>query len=235
MLRDEVQDSWTPAARPTQGFELTPRWAAGSGKPLARAAAPAGRPRRDLGPLESPCPAALEPVRPGHQRRDACGRGPASSFRGTTTWRMRTRPASRTCPAARDRGRTRAGDRSGAGPDFGAYPWPVAGRLSYRAIEYLNGVVFEEMGISAPPAPDAASAPRSPTRCPPGTIWRCSTRAGAGIPGTSRGARTPRGRVGFRPPRRRREGYDGLQEERDGRASFPRRGPLAGGVPSGVA
>jgi uroporphyrinogen decarboxylase len=32
--------------------------------------------------------------------------------------------------------------------DFEAYPWPVAERISYRAIEYLNGVVPEGMRIS---------------------------------------------------------------------------------------
>jgi uroporphyrinogen decarboxylase len=32
--------------------------------------------------------------------------------------------------------------------DFEAYPWPVAERISYRAIEYLNGVVPEGMKIS---------------------------------------------------------------------------------------
>jgi uroporphyrinogen decarboxylase len=32
--------------------------------------------------------------------------------------------------------------------DFDAYPWPVAERISYRAIEYLNGVVPEGMKIS---------------------------------------------------------------------------------------
>jgi uroporphyrinogen decarboxylase len=32
--------------------------------------------------------------------------------------------------------------------DFEAYPWPVPERISYRAIEYLNGVVPEGMKIS---------------------------------------------------------------------------------------
>ena len=32
--------------------------------------------------------------------------------------------------------------------DFDAYPWPVAERISYRAIEYLNSVVPEGMKIS---------------------------------------------------------------------------------------
>jgi uroporphyrinogen decarboxylase len=32
--------------------------------------------------------------------------------------------------------------------DFDAYPWPVAEKISYRAIEYLNGVVPEGMKIS---------------------------------------------------------------------------------------
>jgi len=32
--------------------------------------------------------------------------------------------------------------------DFDAYPWPVAERISYRAIEYLNGIVPEGMKIS---------------------------------------------------------------------------------------
>ena len=32
--------------------------------------------------------------------------------------------------------------------DFDAYPWPVAEKVSYRAIEYLNGVVPEGMKIS---------------------------------------------------------------------------------------
>jgi uroporphyrinogen decarboxylase len=32
--------------------------------------------------------------------------------------------------------------------DFDAYPWPIAEEISYRAIEYLNGVVPEGMKIS---------------------------------------------------------------------------------------
>ncbi len=32
--------------------------------------------------------------------------------------------------------------------DFESYPWPVAERISYRAIEYLNGVIPEGMKIS---------------------------------------------------------------------------------------
>jgi len=32
--------------------------------------------------------------------------------------------------------------------DFESYPWPVAERISYRAVEYLNGVVPEGMKIS---------------------------------------------------------------------------------------
>ena len=36
----------------------------------------------------------------------------------------------------------------GSWADFEAYPWPEAERISYRAIEYLNGVVPEGMKIS---------------------------------------------------------------------------------------
>jgi uroporphyrinogen decarboxylase len=36
----------------------------------------------------------------------------------------------------------------GSWADFEAYPWPEAERISYRAIEYLNGIVPEGMKIS---------------------------------------------------------------------------------------